>query len=175
MAQACLTFASQNHAVGREKRCTAVFRDSILLGLLLTFSAGMVFYFGRTMFLGFYTKDAVVLAFAVSKMRHSMVTQFLEVPFDMPGSMLRSYDHPLAPAVITVIGTCVFRLGWVFLVFPHDRDYVEPEAPRVWKNAGRERKSHSSIMTKTDGRQSCLLFFLPGYLFLKWSAPARCP
>ena len=124
MAQACLTFASQNHAVGREKRCTAVFRDSILLGLLLTFSAGMVFYFGRTMFLGFYTKDAVVLAFAVSKMRHSMVTQFLEVPFDMPGSMLRSYDHPLAPAVITVIGTCVFRLGWVFLVFPHDRDYA---------------------------------------------------
>ena len=124
MAQACLTFASQNHAVGKEERCTAVFRDSIVLGLLLTFSVGMVFYFGRSFFLGFYTTDAAVLAFAATKMGHSMVTQFLEVPFDMPGSMLRAYDHPLATAVITVLGTCVFRLGWVFLVFPHDRDFA---------------------------------------------------
>jgi Na+-driven multidrug efflux pump len=94
MAQACLTFASQNHAVGKEERCTAVFRDSILLGLALTFSVGIVFYLGRSAFLGFYTRDAAVLAFAVTKMRHTMVTQFLEVPFDMPGSMLRAYDPP---------------------------------------------------------------------------------
>lgn len=123
MASACLTFASQNHAVGREDRSNAVFRDAMILGLILTFGVGMIFYLGRDFFLGFYSADAVVLSYAAAKMSRSMVTQFLEVPFDIPGSMLRAYDHPLEPAVITVIGTCIFRLFWVFAIFPTNRDY----------------------------------------------------
>lgn len=122
-SQACLTFASQNHAVGQEERCRRIFRLSVIFGALFTFSVGLIFNLGKRFFLGLYTTDAVVLSFAAVKMLHSCLFQFLEAPFDMAGSMLRSYDHPLAPAMITIVGTCVFRLAWVFWIFPLHRNF----------------------------------------------------
>lgn len=123
-SQACLTFASQNHAVREEARCRRIFILSMAAGLAFTFAVGLVFNLGKGFFLGFYSTDAIVLGYASVKMLHTCLTQFLEVPFDVSGSMLRAYDHPLAPAIITIIGTCIFRLGWVFLVFPHHHDFT---------------------------------------------------
>lgn len=123
-AQACLTFASQNHAVGQEERCGRIFRLSVAGGMAFAFVVGLIFNLGQNFFLRLYTTDAVVLSYAGIKILHSCQFQFLEAPFDMAGSMLRSYDHPLAPAIITILGTCVFRLGWVFLAFPTHRDFA---------------------------------------------------
>lgn len=123
-SQACLTFASQNHAVRDEERCRRIYNISMFAGLAITFGVGLSFNLGKNFFLGIYSTDAVVLTYASVKMLHSCLFQFLEVPFDVSGSMLRAYDHPLAPAIITIIGTCVFRLGWVFLIFPYDRDFA---------------------------------------------------
>lgn len=122
-SQACVTFTSQNSAAGREDRCARVFWLSLGFGMLVTLTMSSTFYLGRGFFLGLYSANATVLGFAATRMLHCGMFQFLEGLFDIPGSSLRGHGHSLIPAVLTVIGTCGYRLGWIFLVFPGTRDY----------------------------------------------------
>lgn len=41
---------------------------------------------------------------------------FLVPLYEVGGAALRGIGHSLAPAVLTVLGTCVLRLIWVFTV-----------------------------------------------------------
>ena len=37
--------------------------------------------------------------------------------YEVPGSALRGMNHSLLPAVLTVFGSCVLRVAWLFTVF----------------------------------------------------------
>ncbi len=43
--------------------------------------------------------------------------------YEITGSALRGLGHSLTPALLTVFGTCVFRLAWIYLVFPRFQTY----------------------------------------------------
>lgn len=37
--------------------------------------------------------------------------------YEIPASALRGVGYPTLPAVETILGTCIFRIVWVFTVF----------------------------------------------------------
>lgn len=122
-SQACVTFTSQNAAAGREDRCRRIFWLCMAFGVLSALMASTSFYVGRSFLLGLYTSDHMVLHFAAVKLGITCITQFLETFFVVPGSSLRGHGHSMLPMVFTILGTCVYRLGWVFLFFPHMHDF----------------------------------------------------
>jgi putative MATE family efflux protein len=133
-SQACVTFVSQNAAAGKEDRCRKVFSLCLSCALLFTFIVGAIFVFFQDFFLGLYTADAAVLSFASIKMLHSCFFEFLEAPFDVTGSAIRGHGNSMLPTIITIIGTCLSRLGYVFFLFPyqHGRAALMNVYPISW-------------------------------------------
>ena len=47
-----------------------------------------------------------------------LLFQCLACSYEISGSALRGYGHSLVPALLTVFGTCIFRVIWVNTVVP---------------------------------------------------------
>ena len=78
--------------------------------------AWLGFVFGKELFVRFFTAEADVAEFAYIRMCTLLPFYFLVPLYEVGGAALRGIGHSLAPAVLTVLGTCVLRLIWVFTV-----------------------------------------------------------
>lgn len=116
-AQAATTFTSQNFAAGKKKRCDEVFRISLTVGLLSTLALSSVFYLGRSGFILFFTTDEGVKQYAYTRMLIIGMFELLTGTYEIPGGCMRGMGDSLTPAIITMLGSCVFRLVWVWTVF----------------------------------------------------------
>ena len=112
--QAAVTFSSQNFGAGH--RCRKIFRQTMLLSLVCAEVMGLGFVFGKELFVRFFTAEADVAEFAYIRMCTLLPFYFLVPLYEVGGAALRGIGHSLAPAVLTVLGTCVLRLIWVFTV-----------------------------------------------------------
>ena len=114
--QAAVTFSSQNFGAGQYDRCRKIFRQTMLLSLVCAEVMGLGFVFGKELFVRFFTAEADVAEFAYIRMCTLLPFYFLVPLYEVGGAALRGIGHSLAPAVLTVLGTCVLRLIWVFTV-----------------------------------------------------------
>ena len=117
--QACVTFTSQNYGAHQYDRCRRVFRISMLCGILSNMTMVGLFLFFRLPLLSLYSTDAEVVQFGLIRMLHALPFDFIMCGYEVSAGALRGMGHSMLPAVITVFGTCVFRLLWVFTIFTH--------------------------------------------------------
>lgn len=114
--QAAVTFISQNYGAGQYGRCRKIFLQTMALGLLFGEGMGLAFVFGKELFAGFFSTDPEVLEYAYVRICTLLPFYFLVPLYEIGGAALRGAGHSLAPAILTVLGTCVLRLIWVFTV-----------------------------------------------------------
>lgn len=120
-AQTCTTFTSQNYGAADADRCRRVFRDCILMGVGLSFTASMIFFFGRNLWLGFFTTEAAVITYGGYRMTFVVMLEWLTGFNEMPAAGLRGMGISIPPMIITIMGSCVFRILWIntaFRMFP---------------------------------------------------------
>lgn len=115
---AAVTFTSQNYGAGKAKRCKRVCRICMLCGVCVCLALDIFFYLGRGVWIGFFTTDAATVACAAQRMQIVLLFQCLACSYEISGSALRGYGHSLVPALLTVFGTCIFRVIWVNTVVP---------------------------------------------------------
>ena len=115
---AAVTFTSQNYGAGKAERCKRVFRICMLCGVFICLALDVFFYLGRDLWIGLFTTDAAAAACAAQRMQIVLLLQCLACSYEISGSVLRGYGHSLTPALLTVFGTCVFRVIWVNTVVP---------------------------------------------------------
>ena len=137
-AQAAVTFTSQNYGAGKYDRCKKVFRVSMLTGELLTFALSMVFWFGRGFFLQFFTEDPKVMHYAMIRMLWISNLELGTGTYEIPGGCLRGMGKSMTPTVLTVLGSCIFRLIYVATVFQwsHTFDTLMYVYPISWAITG---------------------------------------
>lgn len=116
-AQAATTFTSQNYAAGLPDRCRESNRWSAIFGLGITLAVSLVFFAGRHVFILFFTEDPEVIDYAMIRFRYICIFEFMTGTYEISGGCLRGMGRSLLPAVITILGSCVFRLVWVATVF----------------------------------------------------------
>lgn len=116
-AQAAVTFTSQNFGAQNYERCKKIFRICICLGLVFTFVMSQIFIYWRYFFINFYTHDSKVVHYAIIRMLEVELFAFMAVFYEVGAGALRGIGHSLLPAVLTTIGSCVFRIFWVFVIF----------------------------------------------------------
>ncbi len=116
--QATTTFTSQNYAAGEAQRCKKIFRECFWCGFLsiLIFDAALVLT--RTTCIQLFSQDPQVIHYALIRMVIVISTQPISATYEISGSTLRGMGHSMLPALITILGTCVIRLIWVYLLFP---------------------------------------------------------
>lgn len=114
--QAAVTFTSQNYGAGQFGRCRRVYRISMLMSVLATVAMSMSFLFGREFFIFLFTDTPAVAEYAAIRVVRLMTLYVVLNSYEISGSALRGLGYSITPTVITVFGTCVLRLTWVFTV-----------------------------------------------------------
>ena len=116
---ACSSFMSQNYGAGRPERV----KKSYLLCLGLSFGIAAVMSavlvtFGRA-FLSLFTKDAEVVEAGLTRLRVMGCSYAFSALMDCTIAASRGLGRSMVPTVIVILGSCVFRVIWVFTVFAH--------------------------------------------------------
>ena len=115
--QAAVTFTSQNYGAQNSSRCREVFRDCMLLGAAAMFLCNLGFFLGRSFFVLVFTTDVLVIPWAMIRFSHVLIFQWIASSYEISGQCLRGMGHSLLPALISVLGTCVLRIVWIFTIF----------------------------------------------------------
>lgn len=115
--QAAVTFISQNYGAGKQERCRKILRIAVVFGIISCAIMSFTFVIGRQLFIQIYTTDEAVIAYALVRMTHVLTFEFLASFHEIVGSGLRGIGYSLLPAVLTTIGSCGFRIIWVYTVF----------------------------------------------------------
>ena len=114
-----ITFTGQNYGAGQLDRCRRIFRLCFLLGGASIFTANMVFVLFGPPIASVFTTDPQVVHYCTSRIYVALAFQWIATSYEIPAACMRGLGISLAPALLTIFGTCFIRLGWIFLVLPH--------------------------------------------------------
>ena len=117
-SSACVTFVGQNYGAGKCDRCKRVFWICLAGGTIVCFIANMTFLAFADPVLSLFTADANVVRYAKARMFAVLLFQWIATGYEIPSAAMRGFGHSLEPALLTIFGTCVLRLVWIFIVLP---------------------------------------------------------
>ena len=114
---ACSTFMGQNMGAGKRDRML----KSYFIGITYSFVAGAVlggalFLFGRE-FLSLFANDEAVIEAGLQRTRIMCFSYAVSAFMDCTIAACRGIGKSLAPTVIVIMGSCVFRVAWIYTVF----------------------------------------------------------
>jgi len=115
--QAAVTFTSQNYAACSFDRCDRVFRLSMLWALLTTGASCALFAGFAEFFTRLYITDPEVVGWSVQRILHVERHEWLIVVYEIGAASLRGMGVSLLPALITMAGSCLFRILWIYTLF----------------------------------------------------------
>ena len=122
-SQACVTFTSQNYGAHNFDRCRRVFRISMTCGIISNMIMVGLFILFRVPLLSLYSTKSAVISFGLTRMIHALPFDWIMCGYEVSAGALRGMGRSMTPAVITIFGTCVFRLLWVFTIFTRWRSF----------------------------------------------------
>ena len=115
----CASFISRNRGAGNKKRML----NSYLVSLFYSFAAGLILgilllVFGKEFLSLFATKQAVIDA-GMERIRIMALSYCISAFMDCSIAASRGLGKTVVPTVIVVLGSCVFRVIWVYTIFAH--------------------------------------------------------
>jgi putative MATE family efflux protein len=111
------TFTSQNQAAGNQERCLRILKQSLLLALLSSAALSTPLTVWAWQASSFFSHDPAVLRAACERIRLILVFTPVCSFYEIPAGFLRGYGQSLLPALETIVGTCLFRILWIFTGF----------------------------------------------------------
>lgn len=116
---ACSSFMSQNYGAGKRKRILQSYFISMLFsfGIALVMSLLLV-VFGRQ-FLSIFTNVPEVAEAGMIRLRIMGCSYAFSAFMDCSIAANRGLGKSLVPTIIVIMGSCVFRIIWVYTVFAH--------------------------------------------------------
>lgn len=122
-SQACTTFVGQNFGAGSLRRCRRTLALCLLEGVVtLAAAIAVILFFGKPL-LAVFNRDPEVIATGYVRLMMVMLSHSFSLLYEVMSGYLRGFGISLTPAVLTMIGVCGVRIGWIRLVFPHSRTF----------------------------------------------------
>lgn len=116
---ACTSFISINYGASNKKRIKESFYIttlySFLIGLIFGF---LLFIFGKE-FLYFFTNDDIVVEAGLKRIRIMAFAYAISAFMDNTTAASRGLGKTFIPTIIVIIGSCIFRIIWLYTVFYH--------------------------------------------------------
>ena len=118
---ACSTFIAQNLGAGKRDRVL----KSYLVGVVYSFAAGavlggMLFLFGRE-FMSLFANEEDVIEAGLQRTYIMSFSYAISAFMDCTIAACRGIGKSLVPTIIVIIGSCVFRVAWIYTVFAYFR------------------------------------------------------
>ena len=113
----CSSFIGQNWGAGNRERM----KKSYLVGLTYSFAAGAIFgglllIFGRQ-FLSLFATEPAVIDAGMQRVKIMGFSYMISAFMDCSIAASRGIGKSIVPMVIVILGSCVFRVIWVYTIF----------------------------------------------------------
>ena len=115
---AAITFIAQNYGAGNYNRVKRIYWLCLGLSTLLSVASAQLFIWQKTFFVSLFTTDASVAEYAYTRMLIVLLWQFIACSYEISASAMRGMGKSMLPTLLTIIGTCLLRVVWVFAVCP---------------------------------------------------------
>ena len=115
----CASFISRNRGAGDRSRMT----KSYLISLFYSFMAGAILggamlVFGRQ-FLSLFASEPAVIDAGVDRLRIMAFSYAISAFMDCSIAASRGIGKSVVPTIIVILGSCVFRVIWVYTIFAY--------------------------------------------------------
>ena len=116
---ACASFMSQNYGAGKVDRV----KKSFLISMAYSFAIGLVLggsllLFGRE-FLALFTTEPAVIDAGMHRIGVMGLAYCISAFMDCTIAACRGLGETVVPTILVVLGSCVFRVIWVYTIFAY--------------------------------------------------------
>lgn len=115
--QACLSFTSQNLGAKQYKRIDKILLNSLVLVSIIGLVLGIGAYLLGNVLLAIYNSDPEVIAYGLNRLAVVSAPYFLCGLMDVLCGSMRGMGYSIIPMIVSLIGSCVFRVVWIFTIF----------------------------------------------------------
>ena len=116
---ACSTFMGQNWGAGKKDRMIKSYGISLGYSFLIAAMLSALFWLFAEPFLYIFTNEADVVASGIQRMQIMCFSYALSAFMDCTIAACRGLGRSFVPTVIVILGSCVFRVIWVYTIFAH--------------------------------------------------------
>lgn len=115
--QAAITFVSQNVGAKKPERINRVAVVTLLTVAAVGLSLGSASFLAGEPLLKIYSTDPAILPYGLTRLKYICLPYFLCGVMDVFVGLLRGMNCSTLPMFVSIFGSCVFRVIWVFTVF----------------------------------------------------------
>ena len=115
--QTATTFISQNHSAGQYERCKKIIWICMIFSVLSSLIIIEPLIIFQDSFVGIFSSEASVIENARLRIMCILFFEPLCSFYEIPAGVLRGTGHSLYPAIATILGTCCFRILWIYTIF----------------------------------------------------------
>ena len=133
-SQTVVTFVSVNFAARNIDRCKKTVLYCFLSNTISYIIIGILFNVFADEILLLFTSESIIIEQAKIRMGICTALLFLSSAYEIFGGTIRGLGHSLLPAVIVLLGTCLFRLVWIYILLPvgHNIESIYMVYPITW-------------------------------------------
>ena len=121
MYHSVLAFGGQNYGARKYDRAARAVLLCLACSVTFNLVAGWTAFLNGKPLLLLLTSDPAVIEAGMLRFKVSFTTYFIAGALDIIGGGLRSQGRSLQPMIVTILCVCVFRIIWIFTVFPRYR------------------------------------------------------
>lgn len=115
--QTSLTFTGQNYGANKRDRIRKVLRYAVIQVIIVGLVVSYTELFFGTQLISLFTKTEAVKEAALVRMNIIFRFYFLCGVMEVLVGRLRGVGHSVVPMISSIFGACIFRIGWVLIVF----------------------------------------------------------
>lgn len=131
---AAISFTGQNYGAGLNHRVKRIFAICLFMGFVGCAALNWFFIWQEDFFLRLFTDSPAVIAFGKMRMHIALAWQSIAAFYEISGSVLRGMGKSIEPTLITVFGTCLLRIVWIYTIMSGWRgfDHLITVYPVSW-------------------------------------------
>ena len=115
----CSSFIGQNRGAGNKKRMLQTYFISLFYSFSIAAILGsLLFFFGRQ-FLGIFATESAVIDAGMQRICIMGFSYAVSAFMDCAIAASRGIGKSIAPTVIVILGSCVFRVIWIYTIFAY--------------------------------------------------------
>ena len=122
-SQACTTFVGQNYGAGQLGRCKRTLLLCLVEDLIASATAIALVLLAGKQLLSVFNNDPEVISIGYTRLIFVFSAYTFSMLYEVMSGYLRGFGISLVPAILTTIGVCGVRIGWIHFVFPQNQTF----------------------------------------------------
>ena len=116
---ACSSFIAQNFGARKKKRILQTYLICLFYSFITSLLLGVGIYLARYPFLYLFTSDKAVVEAGITRLSIMALSYSASAFMDASIAASRGLGKTAVPTFVVVMGSCVFRIIWIYTIFAY--------------------------------------------------------